>query len=172
MGHLIAHDLRAASQADASSLAALALEVWFATYIRHGINAHFADFALAHFTPDRFSGWISNSDHGLIVSQNRDGIDGFIHIDQNSPDPVNGTMRTEVTSLYVQPLHQGKGLGVALLHAGLARVSDPVWLAVNCENTKARAFYDACGFSKLGETSFKIAEDSYPNDILTCEASR
>ncbi len=57
MGQLmIAPTLRAASHADASSLTALALEVWLSTYIRHGINAHFADYALAHFTPDQFSG--------------------------------------------------------------------------------------------------------------------
>jgi ribosomal protein S18 acetylase RimI-like enzyme len=172
MGHLIAPDLRAASQADASSLAALALEVWFSTYIRHGINAHFADFALAHFTPDRFSGWIEDPDHHLTVSQNRDGIDGFVHVDQNSSDPVGGAVKAELASLYVQPRHQGRGLGLALLNTCLAQSNDPLWLAVNCENTKARAFYDAHGFTKLGETGFKIGAESYPNDILSRAASR
>ncbi|EPX80925.1 GNAT family N-acetyltransferase [Litoreibacter arenae] len=166
MGQLSTATLRTATPADASSLAALALEVWLSTYIRHGINAHFADFALAHFTPERFKSWIEDPDHRLIVSQNRDGIDGFIHIGRNSPDPVGGHIRTELTSLYIQPRHQGRGLGKALLDAALDQADHPVWLAVNCENTKARAFYKTQGFSKLGETAFRIGDKSYPNDVL------
>ncbi|WP_298257361.1 GNAT family N-acetyltransferase [uncultured Litoreibacter sp.] len=167
MGQLTAPNLRAAVLADASSLAAVSLEVWFATYIHHGINAPFADFALAHFTPKLFRNWIGDPDHHLIVSQNRDGIDGFIHIDENSADPVNGTVSTEIASLYVQPRHQGRGLGGALLQAVLDRAGGQVWLAVNSENTKARAFYGAHDFTKLGESGFKIGDESYPNDILT-----
>ena len=166
MGQLTPPTLRHAESVDASSLAALALEVWFATYIRHGINAHFADYALALFTPARFGGWISDPHHSLIVSQNRDGIDGFVHIDSNSPDPVDGAVPTELTSLYIQPRHQGRGLGAALLQAVLAQQDGPVWLAVNLENVKARAFYDAHDFTKLGEIGFKIGDQTYPNEIL------
>ncbi|MEP3345608.1 MAG: GNAT family N-acetyltransferase [Litoreibacter sp.] len=170
MGQLITSKLRAATPADASSLAALAIEVWFGTYIRQGINAHFADFALAQFTPDRFQGWIDDEDHVLIVSQNHDGIDGFIHLDQGSLDPVGGTVLGEVVSLYIQPRHQGRGLGTALLHAGSRGRDAPIWLAVNCENTKAGDFYAAQGFTKLGEIGFKIGSESYPNDILVSPA--
>ena len=166
MGQLIAPNLRAAENADASSLTALALEVWFATYVRHGINAHFADYALAHYTAERFRHWIGDPDHSLIVSQNRDGIDGFILMEHNSPDPVNSTVWTELTSLYIQPRHQGRGLGQALLSVGLAAQDGPVWLAMNSQNSKARAFYHAQNFSKLGEIAFEIGDQSYPNDIL------
>jgi ribosomal protein S18 acetylase RimI-like enzyme len=166
MGQLITPTLRTASHADASSLTALALEVWFATYVRHGINAHFADYALAHYTQARFSGWIDNPDHSVIVSQNRDGIDGFILMNRNSSDPINSTVRTELTSLYVQPRHQGRGLGQALLNAGLAVQDGPIWLAMNSQNSTARAFYLAHGFSKLGEIAFEIGDQSYPNDVF------
>ncbi|RLJ60437.1 acetyltransferase (GNAT) family protein [Litoreibacter meonggei] len=166
MGQLIAPNLRAAEVADASSLTALALEVWFATYVRHGINAHFADYALSHFTPERFRQWIDDPDRSLIVSQNRDGIDGFVLMDRNSPDPVNGTVQTELTSLYIQPRHQGRGLGQALLEAGLAAQDGPVWLAMNSQNSTARAFYHAHNFTKLGEIAFKIGDQSYPNDVF------
>ena len=166
MGQLITPDLRAATPADASSLAALALEVWCATYLRHGINAHFADYALAHFTPQRFDAWIADPTRSLIVSQNRDGIDGFAHMDRANPDPVDGRVTTELTSLYIQPRHQGRGLGAALLHAALAAQAGPVWLAMNAENSAARAFYLAHNFTKSGEVAFKIGDSSYPNDIL------
>ena len=170
MGQLTAPTLRAATPSDASSLAALALEVFFATYIRHGINAHFADYALAHFTPARFQGWIDDPAHSFIVSQNRDGIDGLIHINRNSPDPVGGAIPTELVSLYIQPRHQGRGLGQALLEAGLKLESGPIWLAMNSQNSKARAFYAAQNFTKLGEVAFKIGDQSYPNDVLSLDA--
>lgn len=158
--------LRAATVQDASSLAALALEVWFATYIRHGINAHFADFALGHFTPARFGAWIEGSAHQIIVSQNRDGIDAYIHLNTRANDPVHGDVSREIVSLYVQPRHQGRGLGAGLLRALRDTCDGPFWLAVNCENTKARRFYDAQNFTKLGEVAFKIGDKAYPNDIL------
>ena len=167
MGQLNAPTLRAATHADAASLAALALEVWFSTYVRHGINAHFADYALTRFTPERFNNWIDDPDHSLFVSQNRDGIDGLVLMDRNSPDPIKGTVQTELTSLYIQPRHQSRGLGQALLRAGLTAQEGPVWLAMNSQNSNARAFYHAHDFSKLGEISFRIGDQSYPNDILT-----
>uniref|UniRef100_UPI002491953A GNAT family N-acetyltransferase n=1 Tax=Litoreibacter halocynthiae TaxID=1242689 RepID=UPI002491953A len=115
-------------------------------------------------------GWIDDPAHSFIVSQNRDGIDGLIHIDRNSPDPVGGTIPTELVSLYIQPRHQGRGLGQALLKAGLKLETAPIWLAMNSQNSKARAFYAARSFTKLGEIAFKIGDQSYPNDVLSLDA--
>lgn len=162
--------IRPANLTDASSLAALGLEVWLNTYIRNGVNAFFADYALQHFTAARFEEILARTDQTILVSQNSVGIDGFIHVASGSPAPVPACSDLEIAKLYVQPRHQGSGAGGRLLDAGLrlcASTGRPdVWLAVNAENDRASEFYLRKGFAKVGETEFRIDDKSYPNHVL------
>lgn len=155
---------------DASSLAALGLEVWLNTYIRNGVNAFFADYALQHFTTARFEEMLSDATQTFLVSQNTVGIDGFVHVALGSEAPVAGCADLEISKLYVQPRHQGSGAGGRLLAAGLqfcASTGRPdVWLSVNAENDRATQFYLRKGFAKAGETDFQIDGQSYPNHVL------
>ena len=43
--------LRPPKTSDASSIAAISIEVWIGTYLKRGVNAFFADYALQEFTP-------------------------------------------------------------------------------------------------------------------------
>ena len=162
--------IRTARFEDASSLAALGLEVWLNTYIRNGVSAFFADYALEHFTAARFEEMLERADQTILVSQNSAGIDGFIHVTSGAPAPVPACSDLEIAKLYVQPRHQGSGAGGRLLDAGLrycAATGCPnVWLAVNAENERATAFYLRKGFAKVGETQFQIDDQSYPNHVL------
>ena len=45
--------LRIAQPADASSIAAISIEVWVGTYLKKGVNAFFADWALSEFTTEK-----------------------------------------------------------------------------------------------------------------------
>ncbi|QOF72726.1 GNAT family N-acetyltransferase [Aminobacter sp. SR38] len=162
--------IRPANLTDASSLAALGLEVWLNTYIRHGVNTFFADYALAHFTAARFEEIMARADQTILVSQNAVGIDGFIQIASGAPAPVPECSDLEIAKLYVQPRHQGSGAGGRLLDAGLRHCVSTgrpnVWLAVNAENQRAMEFYLRKGFAKAGETRFQIDRQSYPNHVL------
>lgn len=162
--------LRIAHLSDASSLAAISIQVWLETYIRRGVNAFFADFALSEFTAEKFRALLNDPDEHFIVSQNEDGIDGFARVTRNRPAPVPGGSTIELSTLYVQPRHHGKGIGKALLGAALdhARaVGGPsLWLATNSENTPAIGFYLSQGFERLGTTHFRIQDEAYPNDVF------
>lgn len=162
--------IRPADMTDASSLAALGLEVWLNTYIRNGVNAFFADFALRQFTAARFEEILSQENQTILVSQNSVGIDGFIHVSLGAAAPVATCSDLEISTLYVQPRHQGGGAGGRLLAAGLqfcASTGRPdVWLSVNAENDRATQFYLRKGFAKAGETQFQIDGQSYPNHVL------
>ncbi|ATG36706.1 Acetyltransferase [Phaeobacter piscinae] len=156
--------------ADASSLAALSLEVWIGTYLREGVSGFFADYALAELTAARFAEALADPQEHVIVSQNRVGIDGYIRISRGCPGPTPGCSDVEITTLYVQPRHHGRGIGAALLRAGLAHCAEEgvarVWLASNAENTPAKAFYLSQGFERVGETQFVINDQSYLNDVF------
>ncbi len=162
---------RVAKNDDASSLAAISMEVWFGTYIRNGVNAFFADYALSEFTTTRYETIIENQDEHIIVSENTEGIDGFIRITSGKKAPAPGCSTTEITTLYVQRRHQGRGIGKSLLHEGFRKsAADGVhslWLTVNSENTSAIGFYMALGFQRAGQTCFRIQDKAYLNEVLT-----
>lgn len=162
--------LRPALATDCSSLAALSIEVWLNSYIREGISGVLADYALAEFTADRFARILDDPSELLLVSQNRTGIDGYIRLRTGQTPPAGSASDTEIATLYVQPRHQGKGIGLQLLRAALeqgqARNLARPWLAVNSENTGAIAFYLRHGFTPVGQTYFQIQDTAYLNDIL------
>lgn len=161
--------LRFAHPSDAPSLAAISVEVWLGTYIRRGVSPFFANYALSEFTAEKMAAHIAGAEETFIVSDNEDGPDGFIRLTTGKTAPVPGCSDHEITTLYVQPRHHGKGIGRALLEAGLdqARVagSPSVWLTTNSENTPAIGFYLAYGFEKVGETHFRIEDQAYLNDV-------
>lgn len=163
--------LRPARPEDASSLAALSIEVWLGTYLRHGINGFFADYVFGELTPQRMAEHLDRDTESFIVSQNADGIDGFIRISDGVKPPAGPGSAVEIATLYVQPRHQGRGLGQALLQAGLKHCADlgaaRPWLTTNSENTPAIGFYQRMGFEITGRTHFHVRDEAYPNEVLT-----
>lgn len=161
---------RVAEPSDGPVLAAISIEVWLGTYIRRGVSGAFAQFALTEFTPRKLAALIDDPDEHVIVSQNDDGIDGFIRISSGRMAPVAGCSTTEISTLYVQPRHQGRGLGRALLQQGLEHASrnasEAVWLTTNSQNAPAIAFYLKHGFERVGTTHFRVAGQAYPNDVF------
>lgn len=163
-------NFRIARSSDAPKLAAISLEVWLGTYIRRGVNAHFAEYALNEFTSDKLRTLLEDRNEHFIVSENEDGLDGFIRVSHGKAAPVAHCSSMEISTLYVQPHHHGRGLGRLLLEQGLNYVrnteSPSVWLTTNSENARAIAFYLKHGFEKVGTTHFLIQDQAYLNDVF------
>ncbi|NVO56795.1 GNAT family N-acetyltransferase [Rhodobacteraceae bacterium B1Z28] len=163
--------LRKAKISDASSIAAISIEVWIGTYLKRGVSGFFADYALAEFTSAKIEGLISDPDHFILVSENEEGLDGFIRLSSGCTAPVSGCSEVEISTFYVQPRHHGKGVGKRLLHAALRECRDrsieSVWLATNAENTPAIAFYLSQGFEFVGEAYFRIETEGYLNNVYS-----
>lgn len=161
--------LRPALPSDASSIAALSVEVWLGTYLKQGINRLFADYALSEFTPAKIAALIVNPNEYIVVSDNVQGIDGFIQVSPGRIAPVVGCSDIEISTFYVQPLHHGKGIGKALLAAALdharALGAPSVWLTTNAENMPAIGFYLAQGFAQVGHTHFRLRDQVYLNTV-------
>ena len=157
-------NIRAAEITDASSLAAISVEVWLGTYLREGVNAFFADYVLEEFTTAKFETILSDPSEAIWVSENMTGIDGFMRVTNGKAAPVAGCSDVELTTLYVQGRHQGKGIGLALLKQALT-LGD-LWLTTNAENEPAIAFYLAQGFAIVGEAHFKIQNEAYLNHVI------
>ncbi|WP_322896072.1 MULTISPECIES: GNAT family N-acetyltransferase [unclassified Yoonia] len=163
--------LRKPTTSDASSIAAISIEVWIGTYLKRGVNAFFADYALSEFTPSKIEKLIPDPDQFILVSENAEGIDGFIRLSSASKAPVPGCSEMEISTFYVQPRHHGKGIGKRLLDAELQHCREKgiesVWLTTNAENDPAIAFYLARGFEQVGETHFRIGDQGYLNNVYS-----
>lgn len=162
--------IRRATMDDAASLAAISIEVWIGTYLRRGVNAFFASYALSEFTETKFIEHLADENQVFFVSDNEEGIDGFIRISTGRPPPVMGCSTTEISMLYVQPRHHGNGLGKRLLTRGLDHCrsigAKSVWLAANAENSSAIRFYLTQGFEIVGQTHFRLENEAYLNEVF------
>lgn len=162
--------IRRAKPDDASSMAAIGMEVWLNTYLRDGVNAFFADYALHHFTKTNFQAILKDDSSTVWVSEHGVGIDGYLVLSSGRPAPAPGCSDLEIETLYVRPRHQGLGTGARLLDVatkfGAEAGYENIWLTVNAENDRALAFYLAKRFVRVGETHFQIGEARYPNIVL------
>ena len=163
--------LRRPQISDASSIAAISIEVWIGTYLKRGVSAFFADYALSEFTTAKTLSLISDPAEFILVSENEEGIDGFMRLSSGRKAPLKGCSEMEISTLYIQPRHHGKGIGKRLLNAVLEHAkdegSDSIWLTTNAENTPAIAFYLSQGFELVGETQFRIQEEGYLNNVYS-----
>jgi diamine N-acetyltransferase len=168
--------IRKAEEQDASSLAAVGIEVWLNTYLREGVSSFFADYVLSEFTAQKFRNAIANPDLAICVSENRIKIDGFVTVCSTATPPPANRSPLEITTLYVQPRHQSSGKGVALLQRALDHCrstgGESVWLKVNAENRRAIDFYLRHGFNKIGSTHFVIADSAYENFVMAADLRR
>jgi ribosomal protein S18 acetylase RimI-like enzyme len=162
--------IRKAEERDASSLAALSIEVWLNTYLRDGVSPLFADYVLSEFTAQKFRNSIGDPNLAIWVSENRMGIDGFVTVCSTATSPIANCSPLEIMTLYVQTRHQSNGRGVALLHRALDHCKgmggESAWLKVNAENSRAIDFYLRHGFNKIGSTHFVIADKAYENYVM------
>ncbi len=124
---------------------------------------------MSEFTPSIIEKRLADPRHYFLISENEQGIDGFIQVSSDSAAPVSGCSKTEISTFYVQPRHHGKGIGKKLLNAALLycqeQSAESVWLATNAENDPAIAFYLGQGFLHVGETHFRIGKEAYLNNV-------
>ena len=111
---------------------------------------------------------------GLLAEVDGDVV-GFARTTYNKDEN-----RFTVTSLYVLPQHQGKGLGQQLLeHAEriAARYgADSIWLGVMEQNTRALTWYQRIGFTFVEVAPFVMGSTTVPHLIgyrpLTSKANQ
>ncbi len=96
---------------------------------------------------------------GLLVAKEKDRVVGFVgYGDRGEENPGFG----EIFALYVLPERWGQGIGRRLMEAGLAQLAayPRVCLWVLKENSRARHFYERCGFCPDGEEMYSAAVEA------------
>jgi ribosomal protein S18 acetylase RimI-like enzyme len=158
--------LRPATAADASNLAALAIQVWLHTYATTGIRQDISAYVLSEFTPAKFADLINNPQYQILIAEINHHLVAFAQIDFAAEEqPALGSI--ELQMLYVQEMFTGQGLGHKLLaYCEEIIASRAYWLSSNSNNHRAIAFYARQGFVQHGVTYFEFGGNQYENKVL------
>ena len=154
--------LRLATPADAAALALLGQEAFV---------AKFADL----YSPEDLSAFLKEShseaaraaelaDNRLVtcLAEHETGLGGYckLSLECGWPEMARGERVIELKQLYTDPALVGRGVGSQLMDWALgearSRGADEIQLSVWSGNTGAHRFYYRYGFSKVGETTFRV----------------
>ena len=141
--------IRAATEADAPSLAQVQVRGWWRTY---------ADFIPPDQMPEHeacLARWRDAIPGGGVRVFDQDGaVAGFATTGPSrDEDAVDGC--GELYALYVDPPAQGAGVGTLLLADAVERMRADrharAWLHLYADNARGRAFYERHGWQRVGD---------------------
>lgn len=128
----------------------------------------------AVLSPAQFTSYLAAPDRAVLVADDDGELVGYTMLVFTAPtDPEVVASLTlvpsvELSKCYVHPSHHGAGIAHALMASSLdvarARDAAGMWLGVNQQNGRARAFYERSGFAVVGTKHFTVGtrvEDDY-----------
>ncbi len=155
--------IRFASQHDCESLAALSIQVWLETYASDGITHEHASYVLRHFAPQQFMQSLNCDQSKIVVIEENAMVVGYalVQLDSYFGLQKHGF---EIVRLYIHKAYQGKGYGRALLQYISSEIGNRFWLYTWVKN-RSNAFYEHCGFKKLGTHTFYFGDNEIENNV-------
>jgi GNAT superfamily N-acetyltransferase len=157
--------------ADASTISALASQVFLDTYAAEGIRPDLAAEVVDVYRIERFAERLAEPSRAFVLAERGTGLVGFAEImvrSQRAPNTdIDGA---ELVRLYVQPKAQRLGLGGQLIDRAEQLATDAglaaLWLTAWVGNAQALAFYDARAYTLAGTTLYTFQGNSYVNNVL------
>ncbi|WP_342527723.1 GNAT family N-acetyltransferase [Chryseomicrobium sp. FSL W7-1435] len=138
--------IRRMKDEDISAVQEVAKTSWNTTYeaiIPLDVQANFLKVA---YNPDQLKRRLNHS--LFLVAEAEGRIVGFANYSN-----VQDDHSAELAAIYLHPQYQGKGIGSALLHRGIAELDgiQSVFINVEKENWSGLSFYSAKGFQVVRE---------------------
>jgi GNAT superfamily N-acetyltransferase len=163
--------MRFGSAADSDCLAALGSQTWLHTYATRGIRPTIARFVQEHLSPAAFRLQLERLDAFTLVAVVDGHLVGYALVEIGKPCVAQSPALTHLDRLFVLGHLLGTGIGHALLREVRAEArrragSSALWLTVNSQNQRARAFYARQGFMDIGATNFDLYGEQHENRIL------
>ena len=163
--------LRPGTTEDATTISALAIQVFLDTYAGDGVRPDLAREALREYASEAFDIRLREPQRRFLLAERGTGLLGFAEVSLAAqPAPAGGVTGAELIRLYVQPAAQGAGLGRRLIRAAEALASaaglGALWLTAWDGNLRALGFYAREGYADVGATRYSFEGHSYGNRVL------
>jgi ribosomal protein S18 acetylase RimI-like enzyme len=169
--------IRAAGAADAETLAWLGEQGFREAWSGYNDPADMDAYCGEHFAFERVRRDLTGAGVRHFLAERDGQAAGYLRIDSGpAPAAVTGVRPGEISRLYVLRRWHGRGVGPALMQAGLAEAAcaghDVVWLAVWQQAPQALAFYRKWGFEVVGTSSFRLGKDVQEDFVMMRRISR
>src|SRR5690349_5588603 len=108
--------LRTAVPGDATTIAALAVQVFLDTYATEGVRPDLAREAFREYSAERFAARLAEPGRSFVLAEAGEGLLGFAEVIACPLQaPAGGIRGAELVRLYVQARAQRNGIGRTLL---------------------------------------------------------
>lgn len=156
--------IREASKADASVIAHMSRRTFYDTFALSNTKADMDKFMNEQFTYEQLVEEVGAAGNIFLLAQTPDEILGYARLRLNNNPPSLGVVNAlEIARLYVEKKAIGRGVGNALMAAGIAQARhlgcSCVWLGVWEHNERAIRFYQYHEFVKFDEHPFLLGND-------------
>jgi ribosomal protein S18 acetylase RimI-like enzyme len=147
--------IREWTKADIPAVRHITWETWIATYAAFVPTEDLRAYFDGHYTEEALAALMEDPANGGFVAAVDAVPAGFVRTHWEEKEE-----RFYVSSLYVLPQFQGKGIGGGLMAASeqkaLARGAEAVWLGVMEQNVRTLAWYRKTGFTFVEEAPFTM----------------
>nr|WP_245529045.1 GNAT family N-acetyltransferase [Beutenbergia cavernae] len=160
--------IRAAASTDAAALADLAAATFPLACPPDTTLGSARAFVAEHLSAERFSAYLRDPDRTVLVAEDATGLVGYTMLVAGEPydahvaELVIDRPTIELSKCYALPRMHGTGTSRLLIDASLDAARSggarSVWLGVNQQNARARAFYAKAGFDVVGTKTFQVGE--------------
>ena len=163
--------VRPALPAEAEAIAALAARSFREAWQAYNTPADMDAYCLEHFVPARIAADLREPAVRYLLADLDGALPGYLRLVAGSlNDSVAARRPLEISRLYVCRDWHGRGVGPALMQAGLLHAAraghDVAWLAVWQRAAQALAFYRKWGFEVTGSASFLLGADLQDDYVM------
>lgn len=163
--------IRRANDSDASALAELAARVFYDTFAAHNTPEDMELFLRSAYGEARQLLEIRDPSITTLLVSCDGTLCGYAQIKSGHVVPsVQGPDPIEIMRFYIDKEFHGRGLAQQLMSEveQIARTmgAKTIWLGVWERNDRAIAFYEKCGFRRVGEVPFLVGNDLQTDLVL------
>ncbi len=162
--------IRRGTDADAGRLAALAEGTFRDTFEADNAPADMHAYCASAYSPEIQRRQLGDSTLDTFVADDGAALIGYAQLRPGAPAVVRGPDPIELWRFYVDRLHHGRGVALALMNAVVAaahaRGAQTLWLGVWEQNSRAQAFYRKVGFVDVGAQQFVLGTDVQTDRVM------
>ncbi|MRI34028.1 N-acetyltransferase [Endozoicomonas sp. OPT23] len=161
--------IRKATKEDAANIAALSIQVWLHTYATDGVRDKISNYVLKAFSVEAIEDNIASENEHYFLFTDGEHLLGYTLLNSSVDLSSSDVDLVEMSRLYVQEHHHGKGIGSQLINKAMEWCSENnkagLWLTVYHKNLRAIRFYQHHGFVHDSDTWFELDDERHVNHI-------
>jgi GNAT superfamily N-acetyltransferase len=165
--------IRRATIGDAALLASIGAEFFAAAFGAQNDPNDLKSYLATAFSPATQHAELVDTDRVTWIAESEDATPaGYAMLKRAaSATAVLANHPAEVQRFYVASPFQGRGLAQALMSVCVEQAHewgcDALWLGVWELNPRAVAFYEKCGFRKVGRQDFMVGSDRQHDHVMS-----